>query len=427
MKTLVLFGVMFVFIFLEIPLFLAVGLAGLVFILIFHDASYLVQIPYAMCNGLDNFALLAIPFYMLAGEAMNKGGLTNRIVGFAGSIFRYFRGGLSYVNISANIIMAGISGSAVADAAATGAVLIPAMEKEGYGKAFAGALTAAAATMGPIIPPSVPMILFGILSGASIADLFLGGIVPGLMMGLFLFISSYFISARRNYPKMEGRIRLREVSLRFKESFLSLLLPVIVLGGIFSGVMTVTEAGAAAVVYALIVGTLIYRELPWRLIPKLFYNTAYNAAILLVTLATVSILSHLIAGMQLGAVIGEHLLRITANKYLILLFINIFLLMVGCVMDPLTALFLLVPILLPVTQHVGIDTVHFGVVMVLNLMIGLSTPPIGGLLFLMTMMTKVQMGSLIREITPFVLIFILVLLLITYIPQLVLFFPMLMR
>ena len=427
MKTLILFGIMFFFIFLEIPLFLAVGLAGMVFILIFCDPSFLVQIPYNMTSGLDDFALLAIPFYMFAGEVMNQGGLTQRIVSFAASIFRYLRGGLSYVNITANIIMAGISGSAVADAAATGAVMIPAMESEGYDTAFAGAITASAATMGPIIPPSIPMILFGLLSGASVADLFLGGVIPGLMLALVLFISSYFISRRRNYPKIDGRISPREVALCFKESFVALMLPVIVLGGIFTGIMTVTEAGAVAVIYGLITGTMIYRKLPWRKVPQIFYKTAYSASILLIALATVTILSHIIADMQLGAALSQRLMGITTNKYVILLIINIFLLLVGCVMDPLTALILLVPILLPITQQVGVDPVHFGVIMVLNLMIGLSTPPIGGLLFVMSLVARVQMSSLIREILPFVFMFILILMTITYIPQLVLFLPSLMR
>ncbi|MBU2546778.1 MAG: TRAP transporter large permease subunit, partial [Proteobacteria bacterium] len=208
---------------------------------------------------------------------------------------------------------------------------------------------------------------------------------------------------------------------------LALMLPVVVLGGIFSGIMTVTEAGAVAVLYALITGTVIYRELRWRDVPKLFYGTAYNAAILLVALATVSILSHLIADMQLSTMLSEKITKITTNKYLILLFINIFLLLVGCVMDPLTALILLVPILLPVVRELGIDVVHFGVVMVLNLMIGLSTPPIGGLLFVTTMIARVPMAALIREILPFVFMFILVLMTITYIPQLVLFLPSLMH
>jgi len=426
MKALIIFGIMFFFILLEIPLFLAVGLAGLIFILIF-DPSSLVNITYNMVMGLDNFALLAIPFYMFAGDAMNRGGLTSRIVGFASSIFGYLRGGLNYVNISANIIMAGISGSAVADAAATGAVLIPAMEKSGYPKPFAGAITCAAATMGPIIPPSVPMILFGLLSGASIADLFLGGVLPGFMLAGILFVSSYFISIRRNLPKREGSITAGEVWSNLKRAFISLLLPVVVLGGIFSGIMTVTEAGAVAVMYALLAGVFIYRELKWRDIPGLFLKTAYDAAILLIALATVTILSHQIAEMQLSQVLSEQIMSLTENKYLILLLINVFLLLVGCVVDPITSLLLLVPILLPIIEQIGIHPVHFGVVMVLNLMIGLSTPPIGGLLFVTSLVAHVPVGDLVRELMIFVILFIIVLILITFIPQLVLFLPSLAR
>ncbi|MBW1681418.1 MAG: TRAP transporter large permease [Deltaproteobacteria bacterium] len=422
MKALIVFGIMFFFILLEVPLFLAVGLAGLIFILIF-DPSSLVSVTYNMVNGLDNFALLAIPFYMLAGDTMNRGGLTKRIVGFAGSIFGYVRGGLNYVNISANIIMAGISGSAVADAAATGGVLIPAMEKAGYPKPFAAAITCASATMGPIIPPSVPMILFGLLSGAPIADLFLGGVVPGLMLAGILSAGCYIISLKRDFPKREGTMNGREIWLNFRRAFISLMLPVIVLGGIFSGAMTVTEAGAVAVMYALITGVFIYREISFREIPSLFYKTAYDAAILLIALATVQILSHLIAEMQLGEVLSKEILAITTNKYVILLLINLFLLIVGCVIDPITSLLLLVPILLPIIRVIGIDPVHFGVVMVLNLMIGLSTPPIGGLLFVTSLVAEVQIGAIVKEVTIFVLFFLIVLLLITFFPQLVLLLP----
>lgn len=423
MNILMVFGLMFFFILLETPLFLAVGLAGMIYTLVFCEVSTLVQVTYQMTTGLDSFALLAIPFYMFAGEIMNAGGLTQRIVDFAGSVLRYLRGGLVYVNITANIIMAGISGSAIADAAATGAVLIPAMDKEGYDKPFAGAITCAAATMGPIIPPSVPIILFGILSGAPIDKLFLAGVVPGLLMGLMLFVSSYFIAVRRSYPKAKGRINALEVWANFKKAFLALLLPVIVLGGIFTGITTVTEAGAIAVVYAMLAGILVYREIRWSSLPKMVFKIAYQAAILLVALATVQILSYIIADMQLADLINQKLADFTANKYFILILINVFLLLVGCVMDPLTAIILLTPVLLPVTRVVGIDPVHFGVIMVLNLMIGLSTPPIGGLLFVTTIIADVPMSSLVKEILPLVLLFILLLLIITFIPQIVLFLP----
>ena len=427
MNALLLLGFMFFFILLETPFFVAVGLSGLVYILIVHGPANLVMIPFNMVNGLDNFALLAIPFYMFAGEAMNQGGLTQRIVGFTSSIFGYLRGGLNYVNITANVIMAGISGSAVADCAATGAVLIPAMEKEGYGKTFAGAITAAASTMGPIIPPSIPMIIFGLLSGTSIADLFIGGVIPGFMMAGFLFVSCYFIAIRRNHPKREGRVSAREIWATFRKAFLALMLPFIVLGGIFTGIMTVTEAGAVALVYALFAGIFVYRELSWRAVPKLFFHTAYNASILLIALATVQILSHLMAEMQLSTLLAGEIMKITQNKYMILLIINVFLLLVGCVMDPLTSLLLLVPILLPVVQKVGVNPVHFGVVMVLNLMIGLSTPPVGGLLFITSIMAKIPMADLVKELLPFILIFIGILFLITYVPSLVLFLPGLLK
>ncbi|MBI5584729.1 MAG: TRAP transporter large permease, partial [Deltaproteobacteria bacterium] len=330
-------------------------------------------------------------------------------------------------NITVNIVIAGLSGSAVADAAATGGVLIPAMEKEGYGKTFAAAITAAASTMGPIIPPSIPMIIFGLMTGVSIADLFLGGVVPGLIMALVLFGSCYFIAIRRNHPKREGRVSLREIGTTFWRASWALILPFIVLGGIFSGIMTVTESGAVAVVYTLFVGIFVYQELNWRMLPRLFFRTAYNTGIILAVIATIQILTHLMAEMKFTTLLANTILMITDNKYLILLIINIFLLLVGCLVDPFTALFLLIPILVPVVQKVGVDPIHFGVVMVLNLMIGLSTPPVGGLLFVTTVMAKVRMNELVREIYPFILLFIGVLFLITYVPALVLFLPHLMK
>ncbi len=418
----VLFGSFFLFLVIGMPIVFAMGLSTVVFLVLFGHGLPLTVIPHQMVAGVDNFPLLAIPFFFLAGELMNATGITQRLVAFSTAIVGHIRGGLAYVVIVTNVIMAGFSGTALADASATGSVLIPAMKREGYHAEFAAAITAAAATIGPIIPPSIPMIIYAVVAEVSVGSLFLSGVVPGLLMGLYLFVTVFFISRRRGYP-VRVRSSLTELWMATRRAIWALMAPVIILGGIITGVVTATEAGVLAVVYSLAVGFFIHRELRVRDLPRIFRETAIGTAIVMIIVGASGVMGWLVANLRIGEVVVAGVTTLTQSPWVILLLLNLFFLVVGCLMDPLAGMLIFIPVILPVIKHVGINPVHFGLVVVLNLMIGLLTPPVGYLLYLSAAMAEVSIDRVIREVLPLIAALLVVLAISTYWPGLVLWIP----
>jgi len=411
---------MFIFMGLGLPIFLSMGVACVIFVFAFDVPIMILAQSYV--RGLSSYDFLALPFYFLAGDLMNAGDITANLVRLSEAIIGHIRGGLSHVTIISSMIFAGVSGSAVADASAIGSVLIPIMKKNGYQAPYVAALTAAAATIGPIIPPSIPMVVYGLLAQVSIGKLFLAGAVPGVMMGIYLLVVSFIISYRRGYPASE-RASLKRFLGAVVDAGPALLMPGIILGGIISGIVTPTEAGAVAVMYGFLVGFFIYRKIHLRDLPRLFAQTMANTATILIIIATTGLFCWIIANMGLGAVLVKLFLSISTNKWVLLVVINLFFLLWGCFLDPITAMLIVVPILVPLARQVGIDLTHFGLVVVLNLMIGLVTPPVGLVLYLSTSLAQAKFEEVVKELFPFLIALIVVLIICTFMPSIVLWLP----
>lgn len=408
------------------PIAFAIGITA-VFTFLRMEAPTLMQmVPQRFYSGVDIFALMAMPFFMLAGDIMNRIQITNRLVQLANSLVGHIRGGLAHVNIVVSIFFAGLTGAAVSDTAALGTMLIPEMEKAGYDRKFAAAVTAASSIIGPIIPPSIIMVIYGSMMGVSIAGLFAAGIVPGVLMGAILMLFAGVISKKRNYPIGEKRASLKDVAISFKKSIIPLLMPVIILGGILSGVFTPTEAAAVAVGYALLVGFFIYRNLKIKDLPSLLYDMVKNNGSVFIILAAAAILGWILAIEQIPELVGAAITSITENKFLVLLIINGILLVLGMFMDMTAAIIILGPILHPLAVSVGVNPLHFGIIMVVNLNIALMTPPLGACLFVACGISKLSLEQISKEIIPFILAEIAVLLLVTYIPIISLFIPRLL-
>ncbi len=334
----------------------------------------------------------------------------------------HLRGGLAHVNVVASIIFSGMTGSAIADASGLGLMEVKAMDDAGYDRPFSCAVTVASATIGPIIPPSIPMVIYAMLSGASVGALFLGGVVPGLVMGLALMGIIYLRARKRDYPQ-DKKPSLREFLGSFRKAFLPLLTPVILLGGIYSGAFTPTEAAAVAALYALVLLVFVYRQFGLREMLTVITDTVESTGFLGFIIAGAFLFGHVVAREQIPSALAGMLLDITTNKWVLLLLLNLLFLVLGCFIDTIVLLLVVVPIVLPVAEGAGIDLVHLGVVLVLNMMIGLSTPPFGMLLFIMSGLTKTPMGKIVREVIPFLAILIAVLFLCTYVPDIVLWLP----
>lgn len=410
-----------ILIFFRFPIALAIGLACAGTIAFFSDIPIIVMVQ-RMVIGIDSFVLLAIPLFILTGKLMNAGGITDRLFSFARGLVGHVRGGLGQANIIASMIFSGMSGSAVADAGGLGTIEIKAMTDQGYPKEFSGAITIASSVIGPVIPPSIPMVLYGALAEVSVGRLFMGGIIPGILVGISLMILVYTMSIKRNYPR-DKRISFKEFLIRFEEAFLPTLTPVIILGGIISGIFTPTEAAAVAAVYAFALSFFVYRTLKIKNIPKILLDTMITTAIVTFIISNASSFSYLLLLGDISGKLVNALTAITMNRYVMLLILNIVLLFFGCVMEAGVALILLVPILVPLLNIVGIDLVHFGVVITLNLMIGVATPPIGMSLFVVSQISNMKVEDLMRSILPFLIPPIIVLFLITYIPILVTWIP----
>ncbi len=404
-----------------IPIAFVLGLTSFVGLL--HSGTIpLLLIPKQMFSGTDSFPLLAVPFFILAGNLMNIGGITKRLIHFCNILLGYVRGGLALVNVIASMFFAGITGAAVADTSALGSILIPAMAREKYDRDFSAAVTAASSTVGPIIPPSIPMVILGTVGELSIGALFLAGVIPGILVGLSLLVVSYVISVRRDYPKEKMR-SLKEFFIGLKDALLALLMPAIIMGGILGGIFTPTEAAVVAVFYAFLVSFFIYREARWKDLPKVLIDSVVLTSIIMFVIANSAIFGWLLANHQVPQTVAQTLLSITTDKWVLLLLINLFLLFVGTFMETTASLIILTPILLPLAVKVGIDPIHFGLVMVLNLVIGLITPPLGVCLFIASSIAQISLEQISKSILPFLLAAIAVLFIVTYLPELVLWLP----
>ena len=374
-----------------------------------------------MISGADSFVLLAIPFFLLAGSLMNAGGVTQRLMQFARSLVGHITGGLAHVTVVTNMIMAGMSGSAVADCTGTGTILIPAMVRERYSPAFAAAITATASTIGPIIPPSIPMVIYAAIVNTSVARMFIGGFIPGVLMGFFLMGIAYVISRRRGYPR-EARASLRDVLVSTKDSLLALLMPGIILGGILLGIFTPTEAAVVAALYAFFLGAFVYKELRWRDLARVAEEVVIGTSSVLIILAAATPFGWILAAERAP----QHLtaaFSVFTEPWHILLAINLALLFLGCIMEALTILIILSPVLFPIVAAAGINETHFGVVLVLNLMIGAVTPPVGVLMYIVCRIANVSIADFAWEAFWPTVALIAVLMLITFYPPLVVWLP----
>ncbi|MBM4308304.1 MAG: TRAP transporter large permease [Deltaproteobacteria bacterium] len=419
---LLILGISFIiFLILGIPIAFVLGLTSFVGLLYSGDIPLLL-IPKQMFSGTDSFPLLAVPFFILAGNLMNIGGITKRLIHFCNILLGHVRGGLALVNVVASMFFAGVTGAAVADTSALGSILIPAMTREKYDRDFSAAVTAASSTVGPIIPPSIPMVILGTVGELSVGALFLAGVVPGILVGLSLLVVAYVISVKRDYPK-EKRKSLKEFFLGLKDALLALLMPAIIMGGILGGIFTPTEAAVVAVFYAFLVSFLVYREIRWKDLPRVLIDSVVVTSIIMFVIANSAIFGWILANHQVPQAVAHIFLSITNNKWVLLLLINLFLLFVGTFMETTASLIILTPILLPLAVKVGIDPIHFGLVMVLNLVIGLITPPLGVCLFIACSIARITLEQIVKAILPFLIAAIGVLFIVTYIPELVLWLP----
>ena len=416
----VMFLSFFVFLLLRVPVAFALGFSTLIYIL--GAGLPVVLVPLKMYAGIDVFVLLSIPGFILAGNLMNACGMTERIVQFCNDLLGHIRGGLSLANIGASMIFSGISGTAIADTASIGSILIPAMKKEGYEADFSCAVTASSSTIGPIIPPSMPMIIAGSLSGLSIGKLFLAGAIPGLLLAMGFMISSYIISVKRNHPKHD-RVAVNKVGKSFVDAFWALMMTLLILFGIVGGVFTPTEASIVAVLYALVIGVFFYRTLNFKSIVKVMKSTMGTTSSLMLLVGFANLFGWILVSEQIPQGIAAGLLEISDNKWVLLLLINLLLIIVGTFMETIAALLILFPILLNVATGVGIDPIQFGVVAVLNLMIGLNTPPVGVCLFVASGIGNVSVEKIAKAGLPFLLVSLLVLTMVSAIPELSLFLP----
>lgn len=408
-----------------LPVAFALGVGCAIYMVMVGNIDITI-VAVRMIFGIDSFLLLSVPFFILAAEVMNTSGTTRRIFNFAQALVGHIPGGLAHVNVVNSMIFAGMSGSAIADAAGVGMMEVEAMVQEGYPKPFAAALAAATSTIGPIIPPSIPMVIYGSIAQVSVGALFLGGIIPGAMMGLAMMALVYVQALQRGYPR-EPRVALRGFIAALLAGIPPLLAPAILLGGIYTGFFTPTEAAAVAVLYALFLGMVIYREIGLKQLPKLLLRVVENTAMIMFIVTTASVFGWILAREQIPQTIAAAFLEVTRNPTLMLLILNVLFLILGMFMETLATMLIFFPIVVPIIQAVGIDPVHFGVVAVLNLMIGLLTPPFGMLLFLMSGLTKLPMVEILRELVPYIVILIGCLLLISMVPQLVMFVPNLVR
>ncbi|EGL81969.1 TRAP dicarboxylate transporter, DctM subunit [Caldalkalibacillus thermarum TA2.A1] len=411
-----LFIILLVLFLINVPIAIALGLASVI-IFALQGNIPLVTLPQRMFAALDSFPLMAAPFFILAGKLMEHGGISQRIVDFAKSLVGQLKGGLANVSIVSCMIFAALSGSASATTAAVGAILIAAMVKEGYSRPFASAVQAAGGTTGIVIPPSVPMVLYGVSAGVSVSALFIAGILPGLLIGLSLMLTASILSHLRGYGAATTGTSLAQMWRAFKRSFLAMLMPVIILGGIYGGIFTPTEASVVAVVYGFLIGWLVYKQLNLKVLRKILVESVVTSSVILFIIATASLFGMILTREQVPQSVASWFIDSPLSPALILLLINVLLLVVGTFMETIASIIILTPILLPVVTSLGMDPIHFGIIMVVNLSIGLITPPVGVCLFVASQVGKSKYETVVRAVLPFLLMMMINLLVITFIPE----------
>lgn len=398
-----------------VPVAFSLGISSLVYFI--GTGMPLTMMSQRFFSGLDSFTLLCIPGFVLAGSLMNQGGITERLIGFCNKIVGHITGGLAIANVGASMLFAGISGTALADTVSVGGVLIPSMKKEGYDAEFSCAVTASSSCVGPIIPPSVPMIMAATMTGLSVSKMFIAGLLPGIMLGGGMIAVSYIISKKRNYPKAERRSSLKEIAKAGKESFFAIVMTIIILVGILGGIVTPTEASIIAALYGVIVGFFIYKELTIKKFIKCLKDTAVSSAAIMALVGFANVFAYILSKEQIPQMVADYMLSMTTNKLLILLLVNLLLIFVGMFMETIAAILILFPVLLNLVTAVGVDPIQFGVICVLNLVLGLCTPPVGVCLFAATNIGECKLTGVVKELVPFLVSNLVVLGLVTYVPQ----------
>jgi tripartite ATP-independent transporter DctM subunit len=416
MMLLLMIAGLFALILINVPIAVALGVVAVVAMVASQGTDILPNVALVMFDGATKFPLLAIPMFILAGAIMNASGISRRLIAFASALLGFVRGGLAVVNIGASMFFAEISGSAVADVAAIGSIMIPAMKQRGYPKAFAAAVTSSAATLAVIIPPSIPMILYGVMSDSSVVQLFVAGIIPGVLGGLGMMLVSYWMARRQNWP-VEEIFQLSNIWRTFKEAIWALVLPVIILGGIFSGLVTATEGGGLAVAAALFVGGGIYRELDWRFLREAMIEGGLQTAVVMLLVAASALVGVYLTEMQVPQQLAIAILEFTDNRYAVLALLNIFFLVIGLFLHSAAAIILVVPIVMPLISAVGIDPVHFGLVVTLNLGIGQQTPPVASVLITACSIAKANIWEVSKVNIYFIGVLFAVLMMVTYLPM----------
>lgn len=404
-----------------VPIAFVLGISSLVYLL--KIEMPLVLIPQRMFVGLNSFLLLAVPLFVVAGKLMNESGITDRLINFSSLILGRLRGGLAYVNIVSSMLFAGITGTGAADTSAIGSVMIPAMVKQGYRADYSAAVTAISSVIGPVIPPSVAMLVYGAIAQVSIAKLFLGGFIPGILLGLVQIAIAAFYAKAKHHPIVREKLSFHKSIKITYEAILGIIMPLIIIGGILSGVFTATESAAIAVFYALVIGFFVYQRLTLSKLKKVLLESGILIGPILIIIATANLFGWILTAESIPDKIANFIISITSNPYLILLMMNIVLLFLGTFMETLASIILLTPIFLPLVTSIGVDPIHFGIIIVVNLCIGLTTPPLGVCMFIACPLAKISMEDFVKALWPFLLGSIGVLLLITYVPSLVMFIP----
>ena len=414
------FIIFLVLLLIGVPIAFSLGLSSLFYL--FTNNIPLTVISQKFYSGMDSFTLLCIPGFMLAGALMNGGGITRRILNFCNSFLGHFRGSLALVNIVASMVFAGISGTAIADVCSLGSMLIPAMVDDGYDDDFSVAVTAASSVVGPIIPPSVPMVIAGSCVSISVGKMFQAGIIPGILLGMALCIPTYIISVKRNYPRHDRagwKVRLETT----KDAIWAMLMPVILLGGILSGVFTPTEASIVTCVYALVVGVFVYKEIQITDVPRIVWENIRACASIIVLIGLANVFAYILTAERIPQMVANSILSITDNRIVVILLINVVLLFVGMFMESLAAILITFPVLLPVATAVGMEPVHFALMAILNLMLGLTTPPVGMCVCTGAQIGKISAFKAFKATIPFLATSLIVLMLVSFIPHLTLWIP----
>lgn len=422
MAALILFGLLFIFIAIGVPIAISLGISSMVIIFVYGTSTILFQAR-SIVTAVNSYPLLAVPLFILAGDLMYSGGLTKRIVAFVDSLVGSVKASLAYANILASTFFAAISGSSPATVAAIGTNMIPEMEKRGYSKEYSTAVTAASGMIGVMIPPSIPFIIYGITAEQSVSTLFIAGVIPGLLFALGYMVVAYILYQKNKFDATTDKFKMSRVVKTFKDAIWALLAPVIILGGIYGGIFSPTEAAAVAVFYALIVGLFIYKDMKLQDVFKIFMKSGLTAGTVLVLVAFASTFGRLLTLQQVPVQLANFLLNVSDNPIIILLIINLFLLFVGMFMETIASIIILTPILLPIITQIGVDPIVFGVILTVNLAIGFCTPPLGVNLFVASGVSGLSIEKISKSILPYFIVMLILLLLITYIPEISLTLP----